>query len=282
MSRIENVAQASCSDRLIPRRRQQLPCGRCHTVIEYDRGTEWSVVNGLANEHWEACPMKPHSRLAHMAPTLTSPSDTEVALPPPVASDQRSCSDPTTESVGSSNNPRISTGCERKRRTLEQRKVELEQDEYAEHITTKSVVCGGCDKDISLDKRSKYYPGLWHKHRSKCPGIEKLEVSESWIRNLGNALTCLKREKAMVPQALEGLRQVSCSVITPSVGAQSYGDALPLGPAERYQSHSAIATHRLIPHCDSVNSSSDEEEDEDLLPSSFPSESVVLHEYTPH
>ncbi|KAF8448742.1 hypothetical protein L210DRAFT_3523019 [Boletus edulis BED1] len=168
MSRIENVAQASCVDRLIPRQRQQLPCGRCHTVIEYDRGTEWSVVNRLANEHWEACPMKPHARLAHMARTLTSPSDTEAALPLPEASEQRSCSDPTTESVGSSNNPWISTGCERKRRTLEQRKVELEQDEYARRITTKSVVCGGCDREISLDKRSKYYPGLWYKHRSKC------------------------------------------------------------------------------------------------------------------
>lgn len=177
MSRFENVVQASSHDRRISHRLQRIPCGRCYAVIEYDRGTEWSVVSELANEHWEACPGKPHARSASMTRTPTSPPDTAIVLPPPVASSQQSGSNLDAESVSSLNNTWISAGCERKRRTLEQRKSELEQDEYAKNITSKSVVCGGCHKEISLDKRSKYYPGLWLKHRGKCPSIEKLEVS---------------------------------------------------------------------------------------------------------
>lgn len=181
MSRIENVGQASSHDRQISHRLQRIPCGRCDAVIEYDRGAEWSVVSELVNEHWKACPGKPHARLAHMASTPTSPPDTVIALPPPVAPEPPSNSSPVAESVYSPNNPWISSGCERRRRTLEQRRLELEQDEYAKNITTNSVVCGGCHKEISLDKRSKYYPGLWVKHRGKCPSIEKLEVSEVWL-----------------------------------------------------------------------------------------------------
>lgn len=174
MSRFENVVQASRHNR---HQLQYIPCGRCFAVIEYDQGAEWSVVNELVNEHWKACPGKLHARTASMMCTPTSPLDTAIALPPPVAPEEGSSSNLVAESVSSPSNTWISEGCERKRRTLEQRKLELEQDEHAKNITTKSVVCGGCYKEISLDKRSKYYPGLWLKHRGKCPSIEKLEVS---------------------------------------------------------------------------------------------------------
>lgn len=178
-SRMKNVVQASGHDRQISHRLQRIPCGRCSAVIEYDRGVEWNVVSELVNEHWRACPRKPHARLADMACTPNYSPHIAIALPPP---ERRSSANPAAESIGSPNNPRISSGCERKRRTLEQRKLELEQDEYTENITTNSVVCGGCRKEISLDKRSKYYPGLWLKHRYKCPGIEKLEVSEGQLK----------------------------------------------------------------------------------------------------
>ncbi|KAH0836885.1 hypothetical protein J3R83DRAFT_8686 [Lanmaoa asiatica] len=183
MSRFENVIEASGHDGQVSHRLQHIPCGRCYAVIEYDRGVEWSVVSELANEHWKACPGKPHARPAHMARAPTSPPDTAIVLPSPVTSNQRSSSNPIAESANSPNNTWISLGCERKRRTLEQRKLELEQDEYAKSITTKSVLCGGCRKEISLDKRSKYYPGLWRKHRGKCPDIEKLEVSKVRLEN---------------------------------------------------------------------------------------------------
>ncbi|KAG1840735.1 hypothetical protein DFJ58DRAFT_916669 [Suillus subalutaceus] len=66
----------------------------------------------------------------------------------------------------------------RKRRKEDQRKQELENDEYTEDVQPTSVRCRGCQKAISLDKRSRYYPGLWVKHRSKCPGILELEVED--------------------------------------------------------------------------------------------------------
>ncbi|KAG8221160.1 hypothetical protein J3R82DRAFT_2711 [Butyriboletus roseoflavus] len=242
MSRLETVVQASSHDRRISHRLQRIPCGRCYAVIEYDRGTEWSVINELVNVHWEACPGKLHARPAGMAHTPTSPPDTTIVLPQPIGSNQQSSSNLVAESVNSLNNTWISAGCERKRRTLDQRKLELEQDEYAKNVTTKSVVCGGCHKEISLDKRSKYYPGLWLKHKGKCPSIEKLE-----------------RAKARSPQA-------SCDVVISAFDGNGYGDVLQLSPTERNESHSTAATLQLVRHYDSEDpSSEDGEEDEGLL-----------------
>lgn len=184
MSRMENVIQRSSRDRSIPRLLDQLPCGKCRGSISYDQGAKWSVVNQLVNEHCNACPGTPRAMLAHMAHTPTPPPDTEIALPARIAPEQCSSSNPIVASVSSPNNSCFSPGCERKRRTLEQRKMELEQDEYAKNITKKSVVCGGCRREISLDKRSDYYPGLWLKHKRKCPIIEKLEVSRCSAGNL--------------------------------------------------------------------------------------------------
>lgn len=183
MSRIADAIPVSSSDRRISHSLQRIPCGRCYAVIEYDRGAEWGVVSKLANEHWKACPAKPHACQARMARSPTSPPDPAIVLPPPIALRQRS--GPAVESVGSQSSTWTAPGCERRRRTLEQRKQELEQDKYAKNVTSTSVVCGGCHKEISLDKRSKYYPGLWLKHRGKCPGIERLEVSNVWLNGAG-------------------------------------------------------------------------------------------------
>lgn len=81
---------------------------------------------------------------------------------------------------------------------------------------------------------------------------------------------------------MNGTRQVPCDVVIPAFGGSSHGDVLLLGPAERHQSHSAAA--QLVRHHEPADpSSEDEDEDWDLLPTQepFPSESVVLHEYTP-
>ena len=55
-----------------------------------------------------------------------------------------------------------------------ERKALLEADPYAYKVRVHWIRCRGCDKDISLDKRSEYYPGLWIKHRRKCKEITKL------------------------------------------------------------------------------------------------------------
>jgi hypothetical protein len=56
-----------------------------------------------------------------------------------------------------------------------ERKALIESDVWAGQVTAISVECKGCGKTVSLDKRSMYYPGLWIKHRSKCPAIRRLE-----------------------------------------------------------------------------------------------------------
>ncbi|KAG2149099.1 uncharacterized protein EDB93DRAFT_1225938, partial [Suillus bovinus] len=53
--------------------------------------------------------------------------------------------------------------------TYEAQQEELENDKYIEDVQPTSVRCCRCQKAISLDKRSKYYPGLWLKHRGKVP-----------------------------------------------------------------------------------------------------------------
>lgn len=74
-----------------------------------------------------------------------------------------------------------------------ERKALIESDVWAGEVTAISVECKGCGKTVSLDKRSMYYPGLWVKHRSKCPAIRRLEgraeKSEvSWPSSLINSI----------------------------------------------------------------------------------------------
>ena len=57
-----------------------------------------------------------------------------------------------------------------------ERKMELEMDEWTTDVMPTSVKCRGCQKVICLDSRSRYYPGLWDKHRKKCPKIKLYEM----------------------------------------------------------------------------------------------------------
>ncbi|KAJ6573185.1 hypothetical protein DFH09DRAFT_1277251 [Mycena vulgaris] len=53
------------------------------------------------------------------------------------------------------------------------RKAALENDQWTLVVEPASVVCRGCKQAIALDKRSRYYPGLWDKHRDRCDGVKK-------------------------------------------------------------------------------------------------------------
>ncbi|KAJ6505786.1 hypothetical protein C8R47DRAFT_1102420 [Mycena vitilis] len=53
-------------------------------------------------------------------------------------------------------------------RTEAQRRALLLADPWTHEVGPHHVVCGGCSHTISLDKRSRYYPGLWEKHRLRC------------------------------------------------------------------------------------------------------------------
>ncbi|KAJ7197795.1 hypothetical protein GGX14DRAFT_667615 [Mycena pura] len=52
-----------------------------------------------------------------------------------------------------------------------ERKALLEADPWALAVSATKVECGGCRQTIKLDARSRYYPGLWEKHRDRCDGV---------------------------------------------------------------------------------------------------------------
>ncbi|KAK7042554.1 hypothetical protein R3P38DRAFT_2891164 [Favolaschia claudopus] len=60
-------------------------------------------------------------------------------------------------------------------RSEAERRRLLETDEWAVKVTPHEVVCRGCSRPIRLDRRSRYYPGLWEKHRDRCEQVAKLQ-----------------------------------------------------------------------------------------------------------
>ncbi|KAG2032558.1 hypothetical protein BDR03DRAFT_747402 [Suillus americanus] len=146
-----------------------LNCGRsrCPVVFVYAAGTDWPTVSQLLNDHSLVC--KGGLYVHANTPPRADKHDAQYAIIPP---------QPIPEGSGINNGNRddevVAGG--RKRRKEDKRKQELENDEYTEDVQPTSVRCRGCQKAISLDKRSRYYPGLWVKHRGKCRGILKLET----------------------------------------------------------------------------------------------------------
>lgn len=148
---------------------RRIPCGRCKAVIQHDSRAPWSVVSKLVTMHLgiQPTPLGPTSPIALSA----TPAHTTTQSASKRNDSQRDFSGPTRNLTSTT-----AAGWERKRKTEEQRKRELEGDEFTADVTVTSVTCVGCGKQISLDKRSRYYPGLWVKHRNKCPDVEKLKV----------------------------------------------------------------------------------------------------------
>ncbi|KAG2071842.1 hypothetical protein BDR04DRAFT_1097872 [Suillus decipiens] len=142
-----------------------LNCGRsrCPVIFVYDVGTDWPTVSRLLDDHWLVC-RGGFYELSHLPPR-SDPNDPQYALSPPQLGPSQ---------LGIDNSDRddqvIAGG--RKWRKEGQRRQKLENDEYTEDVQPTSVRCRGCQKAIKLDKRSRYYPGLWVKHRGKCPGIQ--------------------------------------------------------------------------------------------------------------
>ncbi|KAJ7662618.1 hypothetical protein DFH06DRAFT_1190485 [Mycena polygramma] len=74
-------------------------------------------------------------------------------------------------------------------RTEAERRHALESDEWTVSVFPHEVVCRGCRHTIKLDRRSRYYPGLWEKHRDRCEGVGKMKeamglqepVEQVWI-----------------------------------------------------------------------------------------------------
>ncbi|KAJ6521567.1 hypothetical protein DFH09DRAFT_1192631 [Mycena vulgaris] len=91
-------------------------------------------------------------------------------------------------------------GGKKSSRTEAERRATLEMDEWVLSVTAHEVVCRGCRRPIKLDKRSRYYPGLWEKHRDRCEHIARM-----WILREAEASrpesTRTPHESIMVPAA---------------------------------------------------------------------------------
>ncbi|KAG1738524.1 hypothetical protein EDB19DRAFT_895717 [Suillus lakei] len=145
-------------------------CGRCHAAIKYDAHTDWPTVSLLVNEHYFNCPMKLNF-YGESVPSHTPSETNDTRNAPSPLQD----SDENLDVTDSNHDNQFIAGCSKQRKSEAQRKQELEDDEYTYNVCPTSVRCRGCEKEISLDKRSRYYPGLWTKHRRKCTRIQKTE-----------------------------------------------------------------------------------------------------------
>lgn len=164
-----NTTQHSDTTQTAMNRAYTVQCGRCQAVIEYDTHTDWPTVNHLVNKHLGICPAKLD---LHRPASSHPPSKTHDT--------QNTLSHSSIKSMGaddSKHDDQFSAGRRKKKKKEAQRKRELEDDEFTYRVRPTSVRCHGCKKKIRLDKRSRYYPGLWTKHRRKCRGIQKIEVS---------------------------------------------------------------------------------------------------------
>ncbi|KAG5642376.1 hypothetical protein DXG03_002951 [Asterophora parasitica] len=109
-------------------------------------------------------PPQPLIRAGSMPPATTTPPDIAHSIsattggPPPASSSA-------VNNVGPGATRRTNITSKEERRRL------LVEDEWADDVQPTSVKCRGCMKTVCLDGRSEYYPGLWHKHRGKCPQI---------------------------------------------------------------------------------------------------------------
>ncbi|KAG1899416.1 uncharacterized protein F5891DRAFT_917965, partial [Suillus fuscotomentosus] len=139
----------------------------CPAVFVYDDGTDWPTVNRLVDDHDLVCTGLFHG-LSPSRPPTDSQGSQHAPSPPQLT--------PGSWSINNGNRDDFIIGSSSKRRQKEdERKEDLENDEYTDDVQPTSVRCCGCSKIICLDKRSRYYPGLWIKHRGKCRGILKLE-----------------------------------------------------------------------------------------------------------
>ncbi|KAG1775975.1 hypothetical protein EV702DRAFT_1198885 [Suillus placidus] len=142
-----------------------LDCGRagCPVIFVYDVGTDWDTVSCVVNDHTLVCKGGLYE-LARSPPRFDTHGAQHALSPPQPAAPVN---------LGGNHNVEVIAGGQR--RNEDERKQDLEDDEYTEDVQPTSIRCCGCHKVISLDKRRRYYPGLWDKHRGKCPGILKIE-----------------------------------------------------------------------------------------------------------
>ncbi|KAL0953347.1 hypothetical protein HGRIS_004587 [Hohenbuehelia grisea] len=150
----------------------QYDCPRCHCSIAFPTSWDWGRVSRLVDDHWRSC----------QASTGASGSGASLASPPRASATLELPDTPRSTTEGTSGTDAEAELSERPRKrqknTMNEsaRKKQLEDDPWTEDVTPTSVSCGACHREIRLDKRSRFYPGLWNKHRAKCMEIQRLEA----------------------------------------------------------------------------------------------------------
>ncbi|KAJ7204154.1 hypothetical protein GGX14DRAFT_569749 [Mycena pura] len=87
-------------------------------------------------------------------------------------------------------------------RTEAERIALLAADPWALRFDAATVVCRGCARAIRLDRRSRYYPGLWLKHRARCAGVKRaraLARAREGSAELGDSDVGLRRGDQQTP-----------------------------------------------------------------------------------
>ncbi|KIJ65370.1 hypothetical protein HYDPIDRAFT_187193 [Hydnomerulius pinastri MD-312] len=253
----------------VSHRVRHIPCGRCDAVIEHDSRARWSMVNNLVNRHWEVCPGKPHVPPARAPQLARAPSPSAwvpIALSATAGPDQSRTPEPSGELPAVQKTTWVTSGWERKRKTEVQRKLELEEDQYASNVTATSVVCLGCHKEISLDKRSRYYPGLWIKHRGKCPDIEKLERARR-----GRTAPLLNGQSRR-PTEIVASSLPHDKLVDGSGDHRTEEQASHLNRAEESERYhdTAVSGNQLSDNWSDISSSDEDEDEANLLHVPFP------------
>jgi hypothetical protein len=65
------------------------------------------------------------------------------------------------------------------------RRALLEQDEWASDVKPNSLICNGCKKTFILDRRFRYYPAFWWKHRDRyCKEIRRLRGENALVGSI--------------------------------------------------------------------------------------------------
>ncbi|KAG2143659.1 hypothetical protein DEU56DRAFT_791804 [Suillus clintonianus] len=136
----------------------RIPCARCSAVLKCD-GLDWPTVNALVNKHWAICPRS----ISPTAATTPSPSRLSVE----------------SLGVGGHNHDQFIVGDSSKlRRNGDERKQELENDEYACEVTPESIRCRACGELLQLDKRWVYHDFLWNRHKDRCKRVQEMELAK--------------------------------------------------------------------------------------------------------
>lgn len=65
----------------------------------------------------------------------------------------------------------VAPSVEQRRLKEAARRLQLENDPWTGPVRPAAVTCRGCGRTVKLDGRSRYYPGQWEKHRTRCKGI---------------------------------------------------------------------------------------------------------------